>query len=222
MDLLLQRANSYSCFPTLQLLISATPKTPGWERTTLGDLLVDVSLDLLSPRGRSSAFHIKKRNILLKLWFRSDQNPNQNFFWFNLQAGKIIFIFPFGTCLQILVSGQELVLRPHMEGLTRPIWIATNPLGVHPTQQAAARSTQLTSSPFLPPPFRDRSPTLQTANFLHHHPPTVGQTPQWKQQGHANQGKFPAWSPHCCHIPSLPQHRLLLWDKWLHVFIRQD
>lgn len=68
MDLLLQRANSYSCLPTLQLLISATPKTPGWERTTLGDLLVDVSLDLLCSAQEEGAQHVTRiRDVQLKL-----------------------------------------------------------------------------------------------------------------------------------------------------------
>lgn len=68
MGLVLQRANSYSCFPTLQLLISATPKTPAWERTTLGDLLVDVSLDLLCSAQEEGAQHMRCiRDVQLKL-----------------------------------------------------------------------------------------------------------------------------------------------------------
>lgn len=67
MGLVLQRANSYSCFPTLQLLISATPKTPAWERTTLGDLLVDVSLDLLCSAQEEGAQHMRCiRDVQLK------------------------------------------------------------------------------------------------------------------------------------------------------------
>lgn len=89
MDLLLQRANSYSCFPTLQLLISSTPKTPGWEGTTLGDLLVDVSLDLLCSAQEEGAQHVRCiRGVQLKLSFCYDQNPNQNFFGLICNWGK--------------------------------------------------------------------------------------------------------------------------------------
>lgn len=45
------------------------------------------------------------------------------------------------------------IVKTHMKGVSRPIWISTNPPQGAPNT-SCSRSTQLPSSPFLPPPVR--------------------------------------------------------------------